>query len=115
MIRSTTVILYERTQTGTDAFNAPVFAETPVPVPGVLIGQPSTDEITEATDLYGKKLECWLAIPKKDRHTWKDRRVDWTDAYGRTVQLMTFGEPITGIEANVPTRWHMKVRCACYE
>ncbi len=115
MIRSTTVTLYERTQTGTDALNAPIYAETPVQVSGVLIGEPSTEEIVTATQLYSKRLLCWLAVPKGDGHDWKDAAVEWTDAYGRTLRLRTFGEPLTGIEANVPTRWHMKVRCAAYE
>lgn len=115
MIRGTTVTLYERTQTGTDALNAPIYTETPVQVSDVLIGEPGTEDIVTATQLYGKRLLCWLGIPKGDAHNWRDAVVEWTDAYGRTLSLRTFGEPLTGIEANVPTRWHMKVRCAAYE
>lgn len=115
MIKGIPVTLYERTQIGTDALNAPIYADTPTQVANVLVGEPSTEDIVTATQLYGKRLLYWLAIPKGDGHNWKDVAVEWTDGYGRTLRLRTFGEPLTGIEANVPTRWHMKVRCAAYE
>ena len=38
MIHGITVRLYVKSQTGTDAFNAPVHAETPIDVPNVLVG-----------------------------------------------------------------------------
>ena len=105
-----TVTLYERVQTGTDAFNDPVYTLTPVSVPGVLVGQPTTDEVTASTDLYGKKLEYMLGIPKGDTHDWTDTAVEF---FGRTFK--TFGDVIQGIEANVPTPWHKKVRVCRYE
>lgn len=109
-ITGITVALFERTKTGEDAFGAAIWSETPVQVDNVLVGQPTTDEIVQATQLYGKRLSCWLGIPKGDAHIWEDRRVEWTDAYGRTTTLRTFGIPVTGIEENVPLSWHMKVR-----
>ena len=115
MIRGTTVTLYAQTQTGGDAFNAPVYAETPVQVDNVLVGEPSTEDITTATDLFGKRILYWLAIPKGDAHDWQDKRVEWTDGTGRRITVRTFGFPVTGIEANVPGPWHMKVRCGAYE
>lgn len=114
-MRGITVTLYEQTQTGTDAFNAPVYTEVAVSVDNVLVGEPSTDDITSATSLYGKRIEYMLGIPKGDAHDWTDKRVSWTDAYGKTITVKTFGVPITGIEANIPTRWHKKVRCEAYE
>lgn len=113
-MRGITVTLYERVQSGTDAFNAPVYTETPVQVENVLVGQPETDDITASIELYGKQIRYMLGIPKGDTHDWKDKKVEWTDSYG-THTVMTFGFPITGIEANVPTPWHMKVRCEAYE
>lgn len=110
-----TVTLYEQTQTGTDAFGVPVYTETPVEVADVLVGEPTTDDITSATALYQKVIRYMLGIPKGDAHDWKDKKVSWTDAYGVTHVCKTFGYPITGIEANIPTRWHMKVRCEDYE
>lgn len=116
-IKGTTVILYVKTQTGVDEFGAPIFEMQGVPVENVLVGQPETDDVTSSTDLYGKRLFCWLGIPKGDAHNWEDVRVDWTDAYGQTHQLRTFGFPLTGIEENIPHRlpWHKKVRAEKYE
>ena len=50
-----TVGLHVRTQTGVDAFNDPLYTDTVENVANVLIGQPTTDEITSGIDLYGKK------------------------------------------------------------
>lgn len=105
-----TVVLYERTLTGYDAFNDPIYAQTAVPVANVLVGQPTTDEVTSSIDLYGKKVEYMLGLPKGDEHDWEDALVEF---FGRTWQ--TFGATIQGIEANVPTPWHRKVRVARYE
>lgn len=115
-MRGVDVTLYTDTISATpDAFNAPVVTNTTAEtVSNVLIGEPTTDDITTATEMYGKKLSCMLGIPKGDTHDWVDKRVEWTDAYGITHRLRTFGFPITGVEANVPTRWHMKVRCEEY-
>ena len=110
-MRGMTVTLYEKTQTGTDPFGAPVYAEEAVPVENVLIGAPSTDDITTTTSLYGKRIDYMLGIPKGDTHDWKDKKVSWTDAYGTEHVVQTFGFPITGVEANIPGPWHMKVRC----
>ena len=105
----TTVILHERTQTGTDAFNDPIYTSTPVPVQNVLVGQPTTDEITSSIDLYGKKIEYMLGIPKGDAHDWEDTTVE---IFGQPYH--TFGATIQGIEANIPTPWHKKVRVCRY-
>lgn len=113
-MRGTTVTLYEQTLTGYDSFNAPIYTETETTVYDVLIGEPTTDDITTSTELFGKTLVCMLGIPKGDTHDWTDKKVSWVDAYGETHYLQTFGFPITGIEANIPTRWHKKVRCAAY-
>lgn len=107
--------LYTQMQTGTDPFGAPIITEEAVTVDNVLVGEPSTDDITTSTDLYGKRILYMLGIPKGDTHDWLDKRVSWQDAYGRTITCKTFGFPITGIEANVPGPWHMKVRCGAYE
>ena len=112
-MRGITVTLYSETQTGTDALNRPVYTETAVNVDNVLIGEPTTDDITSSTALYGKQITYMLGIPKGDTHDWKDKKVSWTDSYG-THTVRTFGFPITGIESNIPGKWHMKVRCEAY-
>jgi hypothetical protein len=114
MLRGTTVTLYEQTQTGVDAFGAPVYKETPVEVPNVLLGEPSTDDIITSVQVYGKVIRYMLGIPKGDTHDWMDKKVSWTDAYGIVHTAQTFGFPVTGIEENIPGPWHMKVRCVEY-
>lgn len=116
-IKGTTVTLYQETITGYDPFGAPIVETEAVNVEGVLVGEPSTDDITSSTSLYGKVITYMLAIPKGDTHDWTDKVVEWTDAYGKTHKVKTFGFPITGIEENLPQRlpWHMKVRCEAYE
>lgn len=109
-ITGQSIILYEKTQVGTDAFKHPIYAETAVTVEDVLIGEPTTDDITTSTDLYGKKLVYTLGIPKGDTHDWKDVTVEF---FGR--KFKTFGIPVEGIEANIPLRWHKKVRVEAYE
>lgn len=109
-----TVTLYEQTQTGVDAFNAPVYSETAVNVDDVLVGQPTDEENLTSVSLYGKHIQYMLGIPKGDNHDWMEKKVSWVDAYGETHYMKTFGFPITGIEKNIPTRWHKKVRCEAY-
>ena len=102
------------TEAGMDPFNNPIYTEEEVTVENVLVGEPSTEEITSATQLYGKKIQYMLGIPKGDTHDWKDKKVSWTDVYGIKHTVKTFGFPITGIESLVPMDWHMKVRCEEY-
>ena len=108
-----TVTLYAETVTGTDAFGNAVVTESAVSVDDVLIGEPSTDDITGSTELYGKRIVYMLGIPKGDTHDWMNKKVEWTDSYG-THTVRTFGSEITGIEENIPGRWHKKVRCEAY-
>jgi len=99
------VILHIKTQTGVDAFNDPVFADSTETVENVLIGQPTTEEIDSTLSLYGKKIDYMLGIPKGDTHNWEDTIVEfWGNRY------RTFGMTIQGIEANIPTPWHKKIR-----
>ena len=45
MLHGIDVVLYEKHQTGEDAFHAPVYEETPVTVHNVLVGAPDTAAI----------------------------------------------------------------------
>ena len=114
-MRGISVEITVKVQTRTDPFGAPVYTETAETVANVLVGEPSTDDITSSTDLHGKRIDYMLGIPKGDTHDWTDTTVSWTDAYGRTIRCRTFGFPITGVEALVPGPWHMKVRCCRIE
>lgn len=104
-MKGATVTLHVRTQTGTDSFGNPTFTESTKAVANVLIGQPSTEEIASSIELYGKKIEYMLGIPKGNEDDWEDTVVEfWGHSY------RTFGFTIQGIEENIPTPWHRKVR-----
>ena len=100
-----TVVLYEKTQVGTDSMNNPVYVTTATNGENVLVGQPETDDVTNSISLYGKRLAYWLGLPKGDSHNWTDSEVK---IFGE--KFRTFGDTVQGIEANVPTPWHKRVR-----
>lgn len=104
------VTLKVKTLTGADSFNNPTYSVQDATVDDVLIGQPTAEEAQTSIDLYGKRCEVMLGIPKGDEHEWEDTQVVF---WGRTWD--TVGPVIQGIEANVPTRWHKKIRCARHE
>lgn len=110
MIRGITVTLYQKKQTGIDAFNAPVYEEVPEPVPGVLVGEPTTEDVVNDLQLYGKHTAYTLAIPKGDTHDWEDKTVAF---FGR--KWRTFGGVTEGIETLIPLAWNRKVRVERYE
>lgn len=103
-MKTETVLLHVKTETGVDGMNNPVYDDATVEVSGVLIGQPTTEEVTSSIALYGKRLSFVLALPKGDTHDWTDTEVEF---WGR--KFRTYGDVIEGIEANVPTPWHRKV------
>lgn len=104
-MKGVTVTLYEKTQTGVDGLNNPVYALDPVQVQNVLVGEPTTDDVTSSVSLYGKRIRYMLGLPKGDEHDWADAEVE---IFGE--RFRTFGDVIQGIEANIPTPWHKKVR-----
>ena len=104
------VILHVKTQTGVDALNNPVFSNETVTVENVLIGEPDTTDITSSNELYGKRIAYMLGIPKGDTHNWEDTEVEF---FG--WKYRTFGKTIEGIEENIPTPWHKKVRVELFE
>ena len=108
-MKGTTVQLVVKTQTSTDPFGAPVYSEELIEVTDVLVGSPTTDDVTDSLNLYGKKIEYMLGIPKGDTHNWTDTDVIiWGNRY------RTFGYPITGEQANIPLRWGQNVRVERY-
>lgn len=104
-MRGVSVVLHVRTQTGVDAFNNPVFTDSTKTVDNVLIGQPTTEDITSSIEMYGKRIEYMLGLPKGNTDDWEDTTVEF---FGNTYR--TFGMTIQGIEENIPTPWHKKVR-----
>ena len=110
LLRGQTIILYNREQTGTDAFNAPVFRETAENVKNIMICPASTEAITDGLQLYGKHAVYELLIPKGDDHEWKDAVVEF---FGE--QFRTFGAPTQGIDHLIPLQWNAKVKVERYE
>lgn len=104
-IRGITVTLIGRTQTGTDVFNRPVYADTEEEVENVLIGEPTSEEIVDTLELTGKKLAYTLSIPKGDVHTWSGRKVRFFDEVFQVI-----GAPTQGIEDMIPLSWNRKVK-----
>lgn len=109
-MRGITVVLINRTQTGVDALNHPIYEEVETEVSNVLVYPTTSDDVIDQTSLEGKKLAYTLGIPKGDAHDWLDCKVRF---FGKTFK--SYGFPIEGIEAMVPTRWHKKVLVDLYE
>lgn len=106
-----TVVLYDKTQTGTDPLNHPIYTETAVSVNNVLVAPMSTEEVLQTYTLTGRKAVYQMGIPKGDAH-------DWTA--GKKVRF--FGEdwriiglPEEGIEELIPLSWNKKVKVERYE
>lgn len=110
MIKGEHVILLEQEEIGRDPFGAPVFQETPITVEDVLIGTPSTDDVVQDLQLYGKSLFFTLGIPKGDTHDWKDKTI-----IIRGMKFRSYGFPLTQTAENVPTRWNTQVKVERYE
>ncbi len=108
-MKGITVTLYEKTQTGTDAFGKEIFEETPAEVKNVLVAPVSVGEALEALNLSGKKIVYNLGIPKGDNRTWTACRVNF---FGKDWKVCGEQE---GIEELVPTAWHKKVTVERYE
>lgn len=108
-MKGMTVQLVVSTVTSYDPFGAPIEKEETVDVEDVLVGQPSTDDVTNTIQLYGKHIAYVLGIPKGDTHDWENAKVYiWGEPY------RTIGYPQTGIQENIPTRWGTNVKVERY-
>ncbi len=109
-MRGIPVKLHVKTQTGTDAFGAPIYEDATETVENVLIGEPQGDQIVNELQLYGKRLAYTLGIPKGDDHIWNDTEVEF---FGE--RFRTYGDVTQGIEGLVPLSWNKKVKVERYE
>jgi hypothetical protein len=108
-MKGTTVQLVVGTVTSYDPFGNPVETEQLVDVADVLVGQPSTDDITSSIQLYGKRIDYVLGIPKGDKNDWTDATVIiWGERF------RTIGYPMTGEQENIPLRWGKNVKVERY-
>lgn len=113
MIKGITIQLIKLTQTGTDWANKPIYSEETINVNNVLVGEPSTDDVTNTLNLTGKHVAYTLAIPKGDTNDWVNTKVILPDPFAGTY--MTIGNPTAGIEDNIPLLWNKKVKIERYE
>ena len=109
-IKGITVILINNVETGKDAFGNPIYQEVEKEVDNILIGQPTTDDITNSLNLYGKKAVYTLAIPKKDTNIWENQEVIF---FGERWKV--FGKVTQGIEHLIPLDWNKKAMVELYE
>jgi hypothetical protein len=108
-MKGTTVQLVVGTVTSYDPFGNPVETEQLVDVADVLVGQPSTDDITSSIQLYGKRIDYVLGIPKGDKNDRTDATVIiWGERF------RTIGYPMTGEQENIPLRWGKNVKVERY-
>lgn len=126
-MKGMTIYLVKKTQMGVDDFGAPIYSEGSYPsndlypadslypdelfeaVDDCLVGQPTTDDVTNTLALYGKKVEYTIGIPKGDTHDWVDAEVEFFGARFRTI-----GYPMTGIQENIPLRWGQNIKVERY-
>jgi len=109
MIKGIPVILYDKIETGKDAFNQPVYEYKEIMVNNVLVSPSTTDDIVTSTDLVGKKAIYTLAIPKDDNHLWENKKINF---FG--TDWLVFGFTIQGIDENIPLGWNKKVMVERY-
>ena len=110
-MRGITVTLFEKTKTGVDALNSPIYTETSVSVDNVLVAPMSDTEVLETYNLTGRRAIYQLGIPKGDTHEWKaGNKVRFFGADWRIIGL-----PTSGIDALIPLAWNKKVKVERYE
>lgn len=109
LIKGIEVILVDKVQDGVDDFNHPIFVDKEIKVKNVLVVPSSTDDVTNAVNLTGKKAEYTLGIPKGDTNDWENKEVIFFGKKWRTI-----GIPQQGIESLVPLNWHKKVMVERY-
>ena len=112
-IKGISIILIAKEELGRDDTNRPVYSETEITVDDVLVGEPSTEDVTNELNLSGKKVAYVLGIPKGDTNVWTDTDVILPEPFGG--RFRTIGIPTAGIEENIPLRWNKKVRLERYE
>ena len=110
MLKGITIQLFVRGEI-TDPFGAPEIADGHwIDVDNVLYGEPSTEDVTNTLNLYGKRVAYVLAIPKGDTHKWTDTLVRLPDGVYRTI-----GFPTHGIDELMPLALNMKVKVERYD
>ena len=107
MLKGIDVTLLEKTKSGIDKYNRPIYTTVPVVIHDVLVAPTSTDEQRESLEMDNRRAIYTLAIPKTDTHTWEGQKVEF---FGETWDVI--GIPTKGIDHLIPLKWNMKVRVA---
>ena len=110
MIKGMSVVLINKTQTGTDPFKEPIYSTTETTVENVLVSPEVEDDVVRTEGIDGKREAYLLGIPKGDAHTWENQDVRF---FGKTFHI--YAPVKMGIEANIPTPWHHIYKCERYE
>lgn len=101
------VLLYEKTITGYDDFNAPIEDIVKTTIPNVLVYPASANDVTDALNMHGIAVQYNLCIPKGDNHNWRDTQVEFFGEVFRTV-----GDVKEYIEDMLPLDWNKQVMVA---
>lgn len=109
-IKGITITLINKIKVGEDPFGNLIFEDKEIKVDNILIGQPTTEDITNSLDLYGKKIVYTLGIPKNDTNIWENQEVIFFNK-----KFKTFGSVLEGIEDMIPLDWNKKVMVCSYE
>lgn len=110
MIRGITITIYQKQKYGKDMFGHDLYEEIEEEVDDVLVAPVASNDISVNTNTDISKTQYNLAIPKGDDHDWNNTKVKF---FGKTWK--TVGEPVEGIEENIPLRWNKKVVVERYE
>ena len=102
--------LVVNTVTGTDPFGNPITTEELETIHDCLVGQPSTDDLTSSIELYGKKIDYVVGIPKGDTHDFTNAELIIFDKRFKVI-----GFPQVGINENIPLRWGQNLKVQAYE
>ena len=108
-MKTMTVQLAVKTEGTPDPFGMPTETEQLIDVPGCLVGQPSTDDIAQTMEMYGKRIAYVVGVPKSDVNSWVD-----TDVIIWGERFRTIGYPETGIQGNIPLKWGQNVKVERY-
>jgi hypothetical protein len=104
------IVLYNKVQVGTDAFNRPIYEDAAETIENVLIGAPSSEDVLNEMNLSGRRIAYTLAIPKGDAHSWDGVTVGF---WGKRFRVI--GDAAQGIEHLIPLAWNKKVNVELYE
>ncbi len=111
-IRGITVKLYETKVIGKDEFNRDIEVFTVSEISNVVVGQPSSEDITSEISVSGKRIAYVLAIPAGDTHTWEGNVVEFYGRKWRTIGIPTqYMEGFMG--KDFP--WNKKIGVEAYE